>query len=182
MTLDDIDDTGRDFLLQIYQETNGDPAVQVSMYDIGERLGLERESASRVAEELIAYQLVEIRTLSGGIGISADGVQEIQALIGDQSTVGDKITQLGTEKILDQNRSQAVSQVMDHLKGQAGNLGLDFDTLSELMADVKTIAAQLASSRPKTAIIKECLRSLLGIVEKADDNENLAKIRALLGD
>jgi hypothetical protein len=71
---------------------------------------------------------------------------------------------------------------MDHLKAQAGNLGLDFDTLSELMADVKTIAAQLASSRPKTAIIKECLRSLLGIVEKADDNENFAKIKALLGE
>ena len=69
MSLDDIDDRGREFLLQIYQETNGDPAVQVSMYDIGEQLGLARESASRVAEDLIACQLVEIRTLSGGIGI-----------------------------------------------------------------------------------------------------------------
>jgi hypothetical protein len=109
-------------------------------------------------------------------------MQEIQSLLGGQLAGDDQITQLNTEKILDQNRNQAVSRVLDHLKDRAGNLGLDFDTLGELMADVNTAAAQLASSRPKTAIIKECLKSLLEIAEQANDNESLAKIKALLGE
>jgi hypothetical protein len=182
MSFDDMDDAGRDFLLQIYQKTNGNTTAQVSMYDIGEKLGLERESASRVAEDLIANQLVEIRTLSGGIGISDAGVQEIQTMTGMQLSGDNQITPLGTEKILDQNGSQAVRQVVDDLKDQAGNLGLDFDTLGELMADINTVSAQLASSRPKIAIIKECLRSLLGVAERANDNESLARISVLLGE
>jgi hypothetical protein len=39
------------------------------MYDVGEGLGMDRDTSSRVAETLIGLQLVEIRTLSGGIGI-----------------------------------------------------------------------------------------------------------------
>lgn len=184
MTINDneINETGQQFLLHLYQQVNGDPAVHVSMYDIGEALGLDRPSASRVAEELIALQLVEIKTLSGGIGISTDGVEEIRDSFGDQSAAGDKIDQLGSDPVLDKNRCQAVSQVTDDLKGKAGKLGLDFDALSELMADVKTLEAQLGSSRPKTAIIIECLRSLRDVAQTADDSDNLLKIRALLGE
>jgi len=63
-----------------------------------------------------------------------------------------------------------------------GNLGLDFEGLSELMADLKTIDAQLSSSRPKTAIIRECLRSLKETLEGLADNESLVKVRSLLGE
>ena len=59
---------------------------------------------------------------------------------------------------------------------------LDFDGLSELMADLKTIDAQLGSSRPKTAIIRECLRSLKSILEAASEGEILVKVRGLLGE
>jgi hypothetical protein len=79
MSLYEIDETGRQFLLQLYQQTKGDPTVQVSMYDLGEELGLDRKASSRVAEQLIALQLIEIVTLAGGIGISTDGVKEVQA-------------------------------------------------------------------------------------------------------
>ena len=67
-------------------------------------------------------------------------------------------------------------------KIQAGKLGLDFDALSALMADLKTIDAQLGSSKPKTTIIRECLRSLKGILEESSENEILVKIRGLLGE
>ena len=54
--------------------------------------------------------------------------------------------------------------------------------MNELMADVKTIDAQLESSRPKAAIIRECLRSLKSVLEKAGDDASLGKIRELLGE
>ena len=63
MKSDEIDITGRQFLIQLFKQTKGDSSVQVSMYDIGDQLGLERDDASTVAQELIGSMLVEIRTL-----------------------------------------------------------------------------------------------------------------------
>jgi hypothetical protein len=51
-----------------------------------------------------------------------------------------------------------------------------------MMADLRTIDAQLSSSRPKTAIIRECLRSLKETLEGLADHESLMKVRGLLGD
>jgi len=49
------------------------------------------------------------------------------------------------------------------------------------MADLKTIDAQLESSRPKTAIIRECLRSVLAVCKNTGDNKISDRIRALVG-
>ena len=49
------------------------------------------------------------------------------------------------------------------------------------MADLKTIEAQLGSSRPKTAIIRACLRSVLAICENPADNKIRDRIRTLIG-
>ena len=46
------------------------------------------------------------------------------------------------------------------IKNQIGSLGLDFEVLSEIMIDLKTIDAQLESPHPKTAILRECLFSI----------------------
>jgi hypothetical protein len=83
---------------------------------------------------------------------------------------------------MDANGCKAVEQVTDVLKNQTGNLGLDFDGLSELMADLKTIDAQLGSSRPKTAIIRECLRSIKALLEAQPESESLLKVNGLLGE
>jgi hypothetical protein len=182
MSLYEIDDTGRQFLLQLFQQTNGDPSVQASMYDLGEELGLDRDASSRVAEQLIALQLVEIVTLAGGIAISTDGLKEIQASFGAQTVAGKTVTQLGSETVLDQTRSQAVGQVADQIKAQAGNMGLEFEKLTELMADLKSIDAQLDSPRPKTAIVRECLRSIKETLEGRVQEDSLAKISGLLGE
>ena len=182
MSLYEIDEIGRQFLLQLYQQTNGDETVQASMYDLGEELGLDRDASSRVAEQLIALQLVEIVTLAGGIAISADGLKEIQASFGAQTVSGETVAQLGGERVLDQTRTRAVTHVMDQLKAQTGNLGLDFDRLAELMADLKTIDAQMDSPCPKTAIIKECLRSIKDSLEGRAQSDSLAKISELLGE
>ena len=83
---------------------------------------------------------------------------------------------------MDAQSCQAVQRTADALKAQTGNLGLDFDGLSELMADFKTIDAQLGSSRPKTAILRECLRSIKEILEAQTDHESLLKVKELLGE
>jgi hypothetical protein len=182
MTISELDETGRQFLIQLFEQTGGDPSGQVSMYDVGEGLGLDRDSSSRAAETLMGLQLVEIRTLSGGIGISTEGANEVKHLTGAAAPAGSSPSTLTDKPIMDSVSCQSVEQAAAQLKNQAGNLGLDFDRLSELMADLKTIDAQLGSSRPKTAIIRECLRSLKKILEDATEAEILLKVKVLLGE
>ena len=77
---DDIKESLPLFLVELYHRTQGDVSVKVSMFDIGESLGLDRKLSLRTAEELIGTGLAEIKTLSGIIGITTDGVTEAQQL------------------------------------------------------------------------------------------------------
>jgi hypothetical protein len=180
MSSSELDEAGQQFLIQLFEQTSGDSSAQVSMYDVGGGLGLDRDASSRVAETLIGLQLAEIRTLSGGIGISTEGANEVKRLTGGVSPTDGSPGKLTEQPIMDPASCQGVEQAAGELKSQAGNLGLDYDGLSELMADLKTIDAQLASSRAKTAIIRECLRSIKEVLEGAAKAEILIKIRALL--
>lgn len=182
MSISEVDETGQQFLIQLFEQTGGDPSAQVSMYDVGEGLGLDRDASSQVAQNLIGLQLVEIRTLSGGIGISAEGANEVQVLMGSEPISGSSPDKLTDQPVMDSAGCRGVEQIAAALKSQAGNLGLDFDGLSELMADLKTVDAQLSSSRPKTAIIRECLRSLKSLLESVSEGETLVKVKGLLGE
>jgi hypothetical protein len=143
---------------------------------------MDHDTSARVAETLIGLQLAEIRTLSGGIGISSEGAAEIKGLMGGALSTGDSTGKLSDQPIMDAQGCQAVERVADGLKSQTANLGLDFNGLSELMADLKTIDAQLGSSRPKTAIIRECLQSIKDLLEAQTENESLLKVKGLLGE
>jgi hypothetical protein len=176
----DLDDLGQQFLIQLFEQTRGDGSTQVSMYDIGEVLGMDRDTASSVAQELMGRQLAEIRTLSGGIGISADGSARVQELVGPMGSDSSEPASLGNAAVLSSGGQQTVGQVISELKNQTGSLGLDFDSLGELMADLKTMEAQLDSTRPKTAIIRECLGSILGVVEKTPNRQIIDRLRKLM--
>ena len=176
-----MDVTGQQFLIQLFERTKGDSTVQISMYDIGDQLGLNRDTASTVAQELIGSMLVEIRTLSGGIGISADGTQMARELIGPTTSNGNDFVKLDDTPVLSSTGRQAVEQITAEVKNLTGNLRLDFDTLTELMADLKTIDAQLGSPRPKTVIIKACLHSVLAVLKNSGDHKISDRIRILAG-
>ena len=172
----------RDFLISVFEKTKGDTSEQVSMYDIGESLSLERDDASNVATELIGLQLIEIRTLSGGIGITAEGAEKAQQLLGGQGFSESAVSKLGVDPILDAGGQQSIEKATTELKNRLGSLGVDFDTLSELTADLKTIDAQLGSSRPKTAIVRECLRSLKDALARSGNQKDIGQIHILLGE
>ena len=170
------------FIVELYHRTQGDGSVKVSMYDIGESLGLDRKLSLRTAEELIGTGLAEIKTLSGGIGITAEGVAEAQGLGASlQENVGSNIS-LQDVPVLDKSVHLSVEQLVTTLKGQTNQFSLNFDSLAELMADLKTIDAQLASPNPKTAIIRECFRSIVGVLKAVDNNDILKSIKTLLGE
>lgn len=176
MSLDELDKAAKELLLQLYRETGGNPSIQVSMYEAGASLGLDRESASRTTEDLIGWEMVELRTLSGGIGISEKAVKEIEesGLAGSQEQ--DPPAALGNDVIIAADAQRAAEQITMDVRSRVGGLSLDFDRLSEVMADLKTIAAQLDSPRPKTAVLRECFRSLRAALEPDEAADRIARL------
>ena len=88
---------------------------------------------------------------------------------------------LGNEEVMGESVQRAVTELTGGLKCESGRLGLDFDPLSELVADLKTIDTQLMSPRPKTGIIRECLHSIRGLLGEKTAGEWAARIHPLLG-
>lgn len=177
-----MNDLEQQFLLRLYEQSHGDPTVQVSMYDIGTYLGLDRDAASKVTQGLIGSQLVEIRTLGGGIAISAEGLAEAENLAAGKQAEEELPASLPKDVVMSRHSCQMVEQAAARLKIQVGELGIDYDGLMELTADLKSIDAQLSSSRPKTAVVRECLRSIRDNLEGLGKNEHLSAVRRLLGD
>ncbi len=182
MSFSELDESGQNFLLSLYRETNGDTGIQISMYDIGTDLGLERSEASKLAEDLMGWSLVELRTLSGGIAITSSAIVELEELGYGAAGTTEAPVCLGNEAIVTNEVRQAVERVTADVKQSAGHLGLQYDTLSELMADLKTIDIQFESTQPKTAILRECLRSIKSVLDTAGDEETVIRVNGLLGE
>ena len=180
--LDDVKEKSPLFLVELYLQTQGDPSATVSWFDIGETLGLDRKASTLTAENLFDTGVAEIKTLNGGIGITADGVAEAQQLGASITSKGDPGLTLGNTPVLNEAACQAVERIAADLKSQLGEKRLDFDSLAELMADLKSIDAQMSSPNSKTAIIRECFRSIMGVLQKTGDTNSLIPVKTLLGD
>jgi hypothetical protein len=63
--------------------------------------------------------------------------------------------------------SDALSSFLELLAHQIKDLRLSSDQESELKAEVETISSQLASPKPKSPILRECVKSIRSILEKA---------------
>ncbi len=182
MRFGELDKNGRTFLLSVYNHTKGDPAAMVSMYDVGSELGIDRTAASRLAEDLMGWMMLEIRTLSGGIGITLSAVEEIEASGFGEAKPQVQTLCLGTDPVISTDVRQTVERVTDALKQQVGSIGLPFDALAEVMADLKTIDAQFDSSHPKTAIVRACFQSLKNTLDCAGAQDCAGLVAGLLGE
>jgi len=180
MSYQQLDEEGKAFLLELYRESHGDASQQLSMYAVGEQLGMERTATSKLVENLIGWELVEIRTLSGGVGITAGAVEELEALGLVGETPGAAAPRLGDGPVAETDARDALAELIADLKQQTGDLQLPYEGLSEWMADLKTVDAQLESPRPKTAILRACLESLREPVENAGLRPFAGRIDAML--
>ena len=66
------------FLQQLYQMSSGDVTAEVSMYDVGASLGLDKSDAGAVAEDLIIDGYAELKNLTGGISITTEGLRMLE--------------------------------------------------------------------------------------------------------
>ena len=116
-------------------------------------------------ETNVSGNKVRVDIIDNGIGISENAVRQIESSGLAGSGDSDPLASFGKDTVIDADARQAVEQIIAAAKDRVGTLGLAFDLLSEVMADLKSIDAQLESPRPKTAIVRECFRSLTAALE-----------------
>ena len=167
----------RSYLSELYQVTGASLDLVVSMYEVGAALGLEKNDAGRLAEELIVEGWVELKTLSGGIGITAEGLRALDVKSLEPSAA---VQKLGDDPVLGEQERTAVASVLDEIREELAKEVQDYALLEEIVIDIKTIQVQLLSLRPKTAIIKEILRSISSALSRGRSSETGARIDEMI--
>lgn len=167
------------FLIELYTQTGGDQAAQISMHAVGAALGMDKTEAGKTAEEIIGLGWAEVRTLSGGIGITAEGVEA--AMQAGAAPVGGSERKLSGAPFMDGDDCAAVEALLDDIRAAVAGLSSDYGQLESLVIDAKTLTVQLLSPRPRTAIVREVLRALeegLGKAGAKSISERIGKIIA----
>lgn len=166
----------RSFLELLFERSSGDPQIQVSLYEIGETLGMDRDRAEQVAQELMMEDLASFKSLSGGIGITESGVDAIRPDRG----LGQKAIRLGDKSYLDSGGRAAVAEIVDRIKPEAGRLGLPYEALDQLLADLRSLDCQMIAPRARTPIVRACLEAVASNLAKQGEMEWSREIRELL--
>jgi hypothetical protein len=163
------------YLFQLCSMAKGDPLAQVSMYEVGEILGLGKTEAGALAEALFIEGHAELKTLSGGIGITREGLKALDMKI-DYSA--DEGLQLGTGPVMESRGKESLGKILKEIQAFMGGCITPYAHLEEMVMDIKTIEIQMLSPHPKTGIIREVLKSIAQIL--SDKEEMRAKLTALI--
>lgn len=170
----------RDYLHELYTKSEGDTNSEVSMYDVGAALGLEKSDAGTIAEDLMVEGWVELKTLAGGISITSEGLNALN--VEDPSSGrNSSIIRLDSDLVLgDQSRS-AVAVIVEEIKNELTGSSAGYLQLEEIIIDIKTIEIQMLSPKPKTSVIREVLRSLETSLLAIGSEEISRDIHAMIG-
>lgn len=177
-----------DALMQNYLErlclmSDGDVSKEVSMYEIGASMGLDRPEAGALAEELIIDGYAELKNLTGGISITTAGLRQL-----NQDTGGPGVEQgegqfvLGDAEVLTPEGVEAVESLVEEISRVVGESSFAYAQVEELVIDLKTLRTQLLSNRPKTDIVRAILSSLAKPLQGKPEIERLrGAINTMIG-
>lgn len=164
--MDIADAESKSFMLELYTMTKGNTETQVSMHDVGESLGLDRDGSSAIAEDLIIDEFIELKTLSGGIGITPKGLEALQ-LAGMVTGVSNGLGKLSDSPFLDEKGLKTLHTLLNKVKDALSSPDAPYNQLEEIILDIKTVEVQLLSTRPSTPVVREILKSLAARLKAA---------------
>ena len=164
------------FLAELHRQTKGDMQAQVSMYVIGAAIGLAKNEAGSLAEELMVAGLVELQTLAGGISITRDGLSSLGISAPQPAVNDDGEQRFGKGTIADKGDRELLCRLVLAVKSSLPGLDIEYQQLEEIVIDIKTIDVQLLSPAPKIAVLRELLRSLHGAFSRIAHQSLIAKL------
>jgi hypothetical protein len=166
------------FLTELYNQTGGNTETQVSMYDVGKAVGLEKSDAGTTAEDIIIQGLAELKTLSGAIAITKQGLEEL-GVTETASAPGQPGFQLADSPFIDDFGKKELTNLLGEIKHVTEQAKMGYALLEEIVFEIKTLETQLLSPRPKTAIARAVLCSLQDLMEKSDQVELSDKLKTV---
>jgi len=166
------------YLSELYNQTGGNTESQVTMSDVGVALGLEKNEAGTTAEELIIQGFVDLKTLSGAIGITLQGIEALG--LSPVKDTAESDMQLGRGPVLDDRGRQAVEILLTKIKTRITQLQTDYAILEECIIDIRTLETQLLSPSPKVEIIREILRSISTAINTSGRSELSNELEMIL--
>ncbi len=178
MNIDDLN--SKAYLEELYRQTGGDTEKQVSMYDVGAAIGLDKAEAGSLAEQFMVQGEAELKTLAGGISITPEGLAALGiAVPSPHAAEGD--LRLGAGPVAGEHDRRTVHLLTKEIKNDISGLALEFEQLEEIVLDLKTIEVHMLSPRPKTAVLREIFRSLLGSLATTKAEKMTAQLKTIVG-
>lgn len=165
------------FLFALYTQTGGDPEVQVSMHDIAGTLGIDETEAGSITESLYFQGLAELKSLSGGMGITAKG---LKALDMRPPAGSPGYYSLPDKEFLDADDKKNILTSLDDIKKGMSGLRDNHDDLEQYVLDMKCIEFHLASPKSRTQIIRQLLLSIKDTFNKNNNLQINDSITALI--
>ena len=175
------------FLNLLYEKTNGDRYTRVSMWDLGNELGYEKNETQSITQYLEGEGLMEYAAIGGVIAITHLGITEVEEALSHPEQPTNYFPPVNIINIHHMESSQiqqgtiagyligsfAVTNMGDLaefiklLSQKLPELRLVTGNDAEIRADITTIESQMKSSRPKNVILRESILSIKRILEGA---------------
>ena len=173
----------QNFMEQLAQMSGGDVSKEVSMYEIGSSMGLDRSEAGALAEELIIDGYAELKNLTGGISITAAGLRLLNLdTEGPGEDQGEGRFVLGDTEALTPEGIEAVEGLAEEIRKVIGEGGFGYSPVEEMIIDLKTLQVQLLSCRPKTDVVRVILACLARPLGGKPETERLSStIKQMIG-
>lgn len=171
--------TIRSFLNELFSQTGGNSEEVASMYEIGETVGLDKKSAGSLAEELMVQGLLDLKTLSGGIIITTEGMALLGVSAPNQVGQTDS-AQLSGNHLVDDDDRKLISEMILEIQEACPNSELKYEQIEAVVLDLKTIDLHLLSPQPKNAVVKALFTSIIETLNGGSDPTIVTKISQLI--
>lgn len=171
--------TVRSFLNELFSRTGGSPEEIASMYEIGEIVGLDKKAAGSLAEELMVQGLLDLKTLSGGINITTEGMELLGISAPVQAGQAGSAKLSGSHIVTDDDR-KLITEMIVAIQEACPKSELNFEQMEAVVLDVKGIDLHLLSPQPKSAVIKALFTSVIETFERSADKTIVPKISQLV--
>jgi hypothetical protein len=171
--------TTQSYLAELYRLSGGDTELQVSMYEVGAGIGLEKSEAGSIAENLMVQGQAELRTLAGGISITTDGLSSLGVAAAPSPQSQETNFHLSKGPVANETDCEVILNIIKEIKSEISSYHLEYLLLEEIVIDLKTIEVHLLSPKPKIAILLEILRSLQDTLGTAKMEKAAAILSAL---
>lgn len=175
------------FLNRMYNSSGGDENKSLSMWDIGKDLDFDEKSIEIIVQYLKGEGLIEHRSIGGFIAISHWGIREIENALSnpeEPTQYFPPVNIIHVGKMINSQVQQAspgaqqmiaisiqlqqdIKKFLEELKESMDKIELNLEQKSDVNAEICTIEAQMKSTKPKSSMVRESLKSIKNILEGA---------------